>query len=170
MAGTLLITLMKNCDRVKIACLAQLVNVIAPIMTETGGGVWKQTIFYPYLHALKYGKGTVLNAEVGCPAYTADGKEIPYVEACAVRNEDGGEYVIFAVNRSLDTVCELTPNLSESIIPIEQIVVTSDDLKDVNSADCEKVFERSKPLSSLTAELAPKSWNVLRFKTNAKKS
>lgn len=168
--GTLLITLMKNCDRVKIACLAQLVNVIAPIMTETGGGVWRQTIFYPYLHALKYGKGTVLNAEIDCPAYTADGKEIPFVETCTVWNEDGGEYVIFAVNRSLDTVCEFTPDLSESVIPIEQIVVTSGDLKDVNSADREKVFERVRPLGSLTAELAPKSWNVLRFKANAERS
>lgn len=167
--GTLLITLMKNCDRVKIACLAQLVNVIAPIMTETGGGVWKQTIFYPYLHALKYGKGTVLNAEISCPAYTADGKEIPFVEACTVWNEDDGEYVIFAVNRSLDSACEFTPDLSEPVIPTEHIVVTSDDLKDVNSAEREKVFEKVRPLDSLTAELAPKSWNVLKFKTNGER-
>ena len=34
MVGLMMITLLKHADRVKIACLAQLVNVIAPIMTE----------------------------------------------------------------------------------------------------------------------------------------
>ena len=38
--GCLIITLLRHCDRVKIACLAQLINVIAPIMTETGGRSW----------------------------------------------------------------------------------------------------------------------------------
>ena len=50
LVGTMLMTLQNNCDRVKIACLAQLVNVIAPIMTKTGGGAWVQTIFYPFLY------------------------------------------------------------------------------------------------------------------------
>src|SRR5699024_12058655 len=47
LVGSMLNTLLKHSDRVKMACMAQLVNVIAPIMTETGGGAWKQTIFYP---------------------------------------------------------------------------------------------------------------------------
>ena len=42
--GGALITLMNNSDRVKVACLAQLVNVIGPIMTEPGGPAWRQTI------------------------------------------------------------------------------------------------------------------------------
>jgi len=58
--GCLLITLLKNSDRVKIACLAQLVNVIAPIMTENDGPAWRQTIFYPFMHAARYGHGTAL--------------------------------------------------------------------------------------------------------------
>ena len=58
--GLLLITMIKHSDRVKMACLAQLVNVIAPIMTETNGPAWKQTIYYPYLHASKYGRGVAL--------------------------------------------------------------------------------------------------------------
>src|ERR687898_151128 len=45
--GCMLITLLKHADRIKIACLAQLVNVIAPIMTENGGPAWRQTIFWP---------------------------------------------------------------------------------------------------------------------------
>ena len=57
LVGCMLMTLQNNCDRVKMACLAQLVNVIAPIMTENDGAVWVQTIFYPYLYASRYGRG-----------------------------------------------------------------------------------------------------------------
>src|SRR5699024_11430402 len=57
LVGSMLNTMLKHSDRVKIACMAQLVNVIAPIMTETGGGVWKQTIFYPYYYTSVYGRG-----------------------------------------------------------------------------------------------------------------
>ena len=60
LVGLMLITLMKHGDRVKIACMAQLVNVIAPIMTEKDGGAWCQTIFYPFMHASVFGRGTVL--------------------------------------------------------------------------------------------------------------
>ena len=45
--GCMLITLLKHADRVKIACLAQLVNAIAPISTVTGGGAWRQTDLLP---------------------------------------------------------------------------------------------------------------------------
>lgn len=56
LVGTMLMALQNNCDRVKIACLAQLVNVIAPIMTKTGGGTWVQTIFYPFFVRICTGK------------------------------------------------------------------------------------------------------------------
>lgn len=161
--GTLIITLMKNCDRVKIACLAQLVNVIAPIMTETGGRVWKQTIFYPYLHALKYGRGTVLNITPECGSYTAGGKNIPFIEATAVYDDKSGELTVFAVNRSQQE--QFTLNFSEDmkLVQLTHTVVTGDDLKAVNSADEEKITERE-----MTAEISPvlptQSWNVIRFR------
>ena len=68
LVGSMLITLLRHADRVKIACLAQLVNVIAPIMTSDTGA-WRQTIFYPYFHASVYGRGTVLNTQVHTPVY-----------------------------------------------------------------------------------------------------
>lgn len=132
---------MKNCDRVKIACLAQLVNVIAPIMTETGGRVWKQTIFYPYLHALKYGKGSVLDIKTDCGSYSAEGKDIPYIEATAVYNEEENKVTVFAVNRSQNDFCGLNISSELDLTLFEHTVVTGDDLKAVNSADEEKVFE-----------------------------
>ena len=68
LVGGLLITLLKNSDRVKIACLAQLVNVIAPIMSNDEKA-WAQTIFYPFLHASSFGRGTALNVDVQCDTY-----------------------------------------------------------------------------------------------------
>ena len=67
LVGSMLISLLRHADRVKIACLAQLVNVIAPIMTETGGPAWRQTIFYPFLHASRFGQGEVLDLQVRSP-------------------------------------------------------------------------------------------------------
>jgi len=161
--GCLLITLIRHADRVKIACLAQLVNVIAPIMTETGGRVWKQTIFYPYLHAVKYGMGTALDISCGCESYTAGEQEIPYVESTAVYNEEKGEITVFAVNRSLDESVTLAVNGTGEAI--EHIVVTGKDVKDINTADEEKVYPVNAEINGEPV-LPPKSWNVIRFKAN----
>ena len=57
LVGSLLISLLKRADRVKMASLAQLVNVIAPIMTDNNGASWRQTIYYPFYHASNYGRG-----------------------------------------------------------------------------------------------------------------
>ena len=58
--GGACISLLNHADRVRCACLAQLVNVIAPIMTENGGAAWRQTIFYPFSHMSRFGRGEVL--------------------------------------------------------------------------------------------------------------
>jgi alpha-N-arabinofuranosidase len=62
--GGACISLLNHADRVKVGCLAQLVNVIAPIMTETGGPAWRQTIFYPFADFSNLGRGNVLRATV----------------------------------------------------------------------------------------------------------
>lgn len=160
--GCLLITLMKNCDRVKIACLAQLVNVIAPIMTENGGRVWKQTIFYPYLHTLKYGRGVLLRTALKCDTYSTDKKQnIPYIEACAVLNDYTGEVTVFAVNRSLKCNCKLVLN-TNGMKAVEHITLTADNIRAVNSADSESVYPVDKSVAN-GIDLPPKSWNVIRF-------
>ena len=82
--GCLLITLLKHADRVKIACLAQLVNVIAPIRTETNGEAWRQTIYYPFMQAAVYGQGEVLSPQIRSANYaTEDFEEVPYLESIA---------------------------------------------------------------------------------------
>jgi len=167
--GCMLITLLKNADRVKIACLAQLVNVIAPIMTEPGGGAWRQTIFYPFMHASLYGRGTVLRCPVNCDRY--DSKEytdIPYLETVAVHNRDKDELAIFAVNRNLDGEMELEANLFgfEGYALNEHIALHNNDLKAVNSAKRETVHPEKQngdrlDGTKLSTRLAPASWNVL---------
>lgn len=163
--GTLLNTLIKNSDRVKIACLAQLVNVIAPIMTENGGRSWRQTIFYPFLYASRYGRGTALNAEVVCDTYdTAKHTAVPYVDASVVKQEESGNLVIFAVNRSLTESSDLTIEIDGKEHKIlEHIMVTGNDLTDVNTADEEKVSPVSLPVpEGMTVSLAPKSYHMIR--------
>ena len=99
----MMITLMRNADRVKVGCLAQLVNVIAPIMTANGGPSWRQTIFYPFLHASRFGRGRALRLEVKSDKYDdADAGAVPYLESVATLSEDGKSATVFAVNRGTD--------------------------------------------------------------------
>ena len=164
--GCLLITLLRHADRVKMACLAQLVNVIAPIMTETGGGAWAQTIFYPFLHASLYGRGTALRTAVDAPAYDAGQYgQTPYLEAIAIRSEDEKELCVLAVNRAeealtlaLDAEGLPTPRLTE------HLVLRCDDLKAVNTcARPDRVVPEALPVTDGPA-LPPLSWNVLRYR------
>jgi len=173
--GCMLITLLKNADRVKIACLAQLVNVIAPIMTEEGGAAWRQTIFYPFMHASAYGRGTVLSGPVSSEKY--DSKEysdIPWLETVTVCNEEKNELTIFAVNRNLSESMDLEVNLYDftNLKVIEHITLNHPDLKAVNSPKGERVkpallsgtkLESSGSTLRLTAQLPPASWNVIRL-------
>lgn len=165
--GNLLITLINNSDRVKIACLAQLVNVIAPIMTETGGRIWAQTIFYPFMYTSRHGRGTALDASCECGTYSAGGKEnIPYIDSAAVISEDGGELAVFVVNRSLDESCTVDFSLSgyENYRPAKHIAMEGVDLKAVNTADePNNVMPAEKEVSE-GITLSPHSWNMIIFK------
>lgn len=166
--GCMLITLLKHADRVKIACLAQLVNVIAPIMTETGGRSWRQTIFWPFYHASKYGRGQVLHSVSICPKYDSENfNDVPFLENVPVWDEENETLVIFAVNRSLDQSIELQCDLRgfEDYHFDEQIYLTGNDLKAINTADNESVFPQSNTQQEddHLVRLKPLSWNVIRF-------
>ncbi|GAA2108783.1 alpha-N-arabinofuranosidase [Actinomadura alba] len=109
--GSLLIALLRHCDRVSIACQAQLVNVIAPIVAEPGGAAWRQTIFHPFAQAARYGRGEVLRVEPSSPVVkTARFGEVPALHATATRDEDGA-VTLFAVNRDLERPLDLTANV-----------------------------------------------------------
>jgi alpha-N-arabinofuranosidase len=171
LVGCLLITLLNHADRIKIACLAQLVNVIAPIMTEKNGPAWRQTIFYPFAQVSAYGRGTVLIPVVSSPRYDSkDFSNIPYLEAVSVHNEQDSSLTIFAVNRddksSLEVECDLRS--FNGYKPVEHSVLKHPDLKATNTRDNEAVKPRSAKLPVLDEGrmkviLAPLSWNVIRL-------
>lgn len=166
--GCLLNTLINHSDRVKIACLAQLVNVIAPIMTVTGSKVWLQTIFYPYLYACRYGRGSALKVNVECEKYDVKSlQNIPYLDASSVWNEEKKELTVFIVNRHLEKAIEVDLAMEgfENLSCVEHKILNHSDLKAANSP--EKPEEVAPKEGSGIKEgklvLEPHSYNMIRF-------
>ena len=168
LVGSLLSTLQNNCDRVKVACLAQLVNVIAPIMTEEDGVAWKQTIFYPYMYASVYGNGVALNSCIESESYPSkEGWQVPYLCASTIVNEEKGEVVVFATNRSLDEEIELSLCLEgyEDYKLAQHIELYADDLKLENTKGKEALVPEERAVEGNTsATLKKHSWNMLVLK------
>ena len=138
-----LIKLMQNADRVKIACLAQLVNVIAPIMTEENGIAWKQTIFYPYFLASKYGRGYSLRPVITGGDHATSGHDhVSDIEASAVYNEEKDQVTIFAVNRNINENVEFEADIRgfEGYRIIDHQTMESTDMKIANSAEVQHVM------------------------------
>jgi len=168
--GCLIITLIKNSDRVKIACLAQLVNVIAPIMTEKGGAAWRQTTFYPFSQVSHYGHGTVLRHNLDVPVYdSAEYKNVPFLESVVIHNEEKNEIIIFAVNRSKDESIDFSAELQgfNPVKIIEFSEISSHDIKQTNTKDNQVVVPKQALSakiqdSNLYAVLNPLSWNMIR--------
>lgn len=171
LVGCMLMTLQNNCDRVKIACLAQLVNVIAPIMTVKGGNAWKQTIFYPYMLSSRYGRGTTLQTITNCDSYrTSDGITVPYLESSVIYNKEKQEIVMFAVNKSLDSDLQIEWEFQDfgPVSLLEQTELYCEDLKATNTPDVQNVIPTVKRFegevsSSRQLTLKKHSWNMLRF-------
>lgn len=172
LVGSMLITLLQHADRVKMACMAQLVNVIAPIMTKENGGSWKQTIFYPYMHTSVYGRGISLKPILSSPKYDSkDFTDVPYIDSAAVYNEEKDEVTLFMVNKNLKEPIIVNSDVRsfEGYSLVEHIVLENDDLKAVNTAAEQAVTPHGNGESTLdngilTARLPRTSWNVIRLK------
>lgn len=171
--GCMVISLIKHADRVKMACLAQLVNVIAPIMTETGGAAWAQTIYYPFLHASLYGRGNALVPLIKSEKYdTKDFTDVPYLESVAVHDEATGDVTIFAVNRHLEQPLGFEADLRSfgRFRLVEHLVLAHDDLKAANTAAAtNRVHPRADGDAAVDgmrvrATLGKASWNVIRLR------
>lgn len=168
----MLITLLRHADRVKIACLAQLVNVIAPIMTENGGRAFRQTIFYPFKLMSKYARGAALMPIVESPKYDCkEFTDVPYLETILTYDEENDEVVFFGVNRSMNEDMLLDIKL----LGFDGYQAVSFDSMDgygvleENGFDGEKVTVHGNPVpttdrDTTTVQLKPLSFNVIRFK------
>ena len=164
--GCMLLTLQNNCDRVKMACLAQLVNVIAPIMTENGGDAWVQIIFYPFMYSSLQGRGVALKTVIKCESYkTTDKLEAPYIETSVVYNEEKREVTVFAVNRSLDEDMKFDVDLQgfENAKLEEHIELYSDNLKSTNTAENMEVQPNKREITDKII-LKKHSWNMLVYR------
>jgi len=171
--GCMLITLIKNAHRVKCACLAQLVNVIAPIMTETGGRCWRQTIYFPFYHASRFGRGIALSLNLNSPVYhDEEFGDVPWLEAVATLNDAGDSLTVFAVNRNVENDLLLEGEVREFLnYKIEEhITLTHDDPLAVNTAEYPETVIPAVILDTkiedgiLLAKLPKLSWNVIRLK------
>ena len=171
LVGLMLITLLRNCDRVRMACLAQLVNVIAPIMTEPDGGAWAQPTYYPYMHVSNFGRGTALQPVLSCGKHdTRDFTDVNDVESIAVYDEENETLTVFAVNRDLEEGAQFDIDLRdfEGLRPTEHIAMTSESLTARNSAAEQTVKPHNEKLAAIDSGiykgyLAKASWNVFRF-------
>ena len=168
LVGLMLITFLRNADRVKIACMAQLVNVIAPIMTRNGGGAWAQTIFYPMMHASALGRGESLTPRIECERRdTRHYTDVPMVDAAASVDENGG-VTIFAVNRDLTEDACLSVDLRafKSFTRMKQTTLHHDDVNAVNTELAPNtVAPTQHPEAPFTGEirLGRASWNVIQL-------
>ena len=137
--GNLLISLLRHSDRVTAACQAQLVNVIAPIMTEPGGPAWRQTIFHPFARTAALAKGDVLDIALQSPTYeTARYGVADVVDAVATHDPATGDVVVFAVNRDQEQPVELTVDLNgfgAGLTVAEAWTLTDDDVRASNTRD-----------------------------------
>ncbi|TFH06418.1 MAG: alpha-N-arabinofuranosidase [Spirochaetales bacterium] len=177
--GCMLNSLIRHADRVKIACLAQLVNVIAPIMTQDGGDAWRQTIFYPFAQASNNGRGVSLHPVVDTPRYDSSEIEgVPILDTSAVLGDDGA-ITIFAVNRGeteLDVTIDyrgFAGTARAAHGTIEHTVLMHSNLKAVNTREAPgTVVPAVGPGNGSPWDGAPVniaipaySWNVIRFAT-----
>ncbi|MFJ2818879.1 alpha-N-arabinofuranosidase [Streptomyces sp. NPDC087294] len=169
--GSLLIALLRHADRVTVACLAQLVNVIAPIMTEPGGPAWRQTTFFPFAQASRHGRGQVLDVRVDSPTHrTRKYGETDLLHATAVRADDG-TVTVFAVNRDRANALPLEVALTGLGLStlVEHSVLADADPDARNTLnDPERVAPHPAEGTTLTdgtlnAVLEPLSWNVIRL-------
>ena len=182
--GGCCISLLNHADRITAACLAQLVNAIAPIMTETGGPAWRQTIFHPFAHFSRMGRGRVLKTLVDSPTYAASYNDpngpideffplpaVPYLKLAAVHDDKAGMLTLFALNRSLteELPLELLAGGFKSLSVKQALQLCDPDLKAINSKDQPERIA-PKPLAAvrvagekLSAKLAPASWNVIQL-------
>jgi alpha-N-arabinofuranosidase len=170
--GGLLISLLRHSDRVAAACLAQLVNVIAPIRSEPGGPAWRQTTFYPFAQASRLANGTVLRTHVSAPTIeTRRFGDVPAVDAVVTYDDESGDVVVLATNRHQVEDIELSIELGGFAgLRVAEATALYD--VDNTASNTEQEPTRVVPRTHenvtvdggrLTAVLKPVSWNAIRL-------
>jgi alpha-N-arabinofuranosidase len=145
--------------------------VIGPIMTETGGPAWRQTIFHPFADCTRHGRGQVLKLKVETTTFpTKAHGEVPHLLATIVHDPETGAAALFALNRSVTDDLELSVDLrglASDLVIATATQLHDPDLKTVNTkAAPDAVSPTVNPTAKLesgrlTATLKRQSWNVV---------
>jgi alpha-L-arabinofuranosidase len=169
--GNLLMTLIRNADRVGSASLSMLVNTMAPIRAEPGGPVWRQTTFHPYALTARHVSGRVLDARVSSETYpTAQHGEVPLVDVVATHDEERHTVTVLVVNRSQTETAPVRVELAGfgALSVAECWTVADDDHDATNSAEApERVVPQPNDTAAVTApgevtlQVPPISWTLL---------
>ena len=165
--GNLLMTLLRRSDRVTSASLAQLVNVIAPIMTEPGGPAWRQRTFYPFSITSRLASGEVIRPVIEAPTYeTARHGEASVIDAVATVDEDRA--AVFLVNRAPEAAqATIDVRSPGSAGIVEAVALADSDAYAKNTlAEQHRVTPAANPSATLadgllTIELPPPSWTAI---------
>ena len=162
--GGLGITILNNVDSIEIACLAQLINVIAPITTMKNGGILKQAIYYPFYMLSSYGRGTCMQTKIDAPTYTSDYGELPVVESALIFDEKKDEVKIFALNadQTEDVSLSIDLNGYGNKCVKEHYVLDGKDLSAVNTFNNpDSVVMKKMEIAGDSVVLPALSWNVI---------
>jgi alpha-N-arabinofuranosidase len=178
--GGLLNTLIRRSDRVRLACLAQLVNVIAPIMTSENG-LFRQTIYYPYAWALEHARGKALELAVTSPAYeitvagrpparSRESMSVPYLDVAGTIDVESKTVSLFVLNRDLEKARDLELVWHETTPTRVNTcqVLTGSDLKAENGFDAPdrvvpKPLDPPTPGSKMAFEVPARSYVLLKL-------
>ena len=181
LVGGFVNTLLRNAERVRVACLAQLVNVIAPIVTSDSG-VLRQSIFYPYAYALKYARGRLLDVSVESETYPISGAglqadfarngEVPFVDIVATVDAPANRMCLLMLNRDLDGEREAVVQW-DGVTPVRVLAcetLTGSDLKAFNTFEqpnrvAPQKLEAPGAAARMTFRLPPRSYTVAQFAT-----
>lgn len=168
--GNLMISLLKHSDRVASASLAQLVNVIAPIMTEPNGPAWRQTTFFPFSITSRLAVGDALQVKLDSPTYTTEVYgEVPLIDAVATHDAENGRSALFLVNRSQTDALTVTVDVAAlgEVSVLESHTLSDEDVYAKNTLeDRERVAPSTNESAvvidgALTITLPPVSWTAL---------
>jgi len=180
--GGFLNTLLRQSERVRVACLAQIVNVIAPLVTNETS-VLRQSIYYPYAWALKFARGKVLDLVVESETYPikaeglradfARNDQVPYLDVVATVNPQNGHVCLLMLNRDLESERELVLDWRDPV-PTRVLTcetLTGPDLKAVNTFDrptlvAPQMLDAPRVGSSMTFKLSPRSYSVAHIATS----
>ena len=182
LVGGFINTLLRQSARVRVGCIAQILNVIAPLMTNEKS-VLRQSIYYPYAWALKYARGRALDLVVESETYpiTARGlradfardDHVPFVDVVATIDPKNGHACVLMLNRDLDAerelVLEWQAPAPTRVLACETL--TGPDLKAFNTFEqpnrvVPRSLEPPAPGSRMTFKLPARSYTVAHIATS----